>query len=83
MSQRAIEVIVGRLVTDEEFRQAFVREPRGTLEMLVAQGVSLTATEIRALIATRATLWAEIGEQIAPDLQKACLRIDSAPPAAE
>jgi hypothetical protein len=76
MSQRAVEVIVGRLITDEEFRQAFVREPRRALEDLAAQGVSLTATEIRALIATRATLWAEVGGQIAPDLQKACLRTE-------
>jgi hypothetical protein len=74
VSQRAIEIIVGRLVTDEAFRKAFERNPRHTLEQLVAQGVSLTETEIDALIGTRATLWAEMGDQIDPHLQKADLR---------
>ena len=73
MSQRAIEIIVGRLVTDEAFRRAFERDPCHTLEQLLAQGVSLTDTEIRALIETRLTLWAEMGDQIDPHLQKADL----------
>jgi hypothetical protein len=74
VSQRAIEIIAGRLVTDEAFRKAFERDPRHTLELLLAQGVVLTETEISALIGTRATLWAEMGEQIDPHLQKADLR---------
>ena len=76
MSQRAIEIIVGRLVTDEAFRKSFERDPRHTLEQVLAQGVSLTETEIGALIGTRATLWAEMGDQIDPHLQKADLRSD-------
>jgi hypothetical protein len=74
VSQRAIEIIVGRLVTDEAFRKAFERDPRHTLEQLLAQGVGLTETEIVALIETRPTLWAEMGDQIDPHLQKADLR---------
>lgn len=73
MSQRAIEMIVGRLVTDEAFRRAFERDPRHTLEQMLAEGVSLTETEIRALIGTRPGLWSEIGDQIDPHLQKADL----------
>ena len=76
MSHRAIEVIVGRLVTDEAFRKAFERDPRGTLEQVLEHGVSLTASEIDALVATRRTLWAETGDQIDPHLQKADLRPD-------
>jgi hypothetical protein len=73
VSQRAIEIIVGRLVTDEAFRRAFERDPRHTLEQLLAQGVSLTETEMRALIETRPGLWGEMGDQIDPHLQKADL----------
>jgi hypothetical protein len=73
MSQRAIEVIVGRLVTDEAFRQAFARAPRRVLEALIAQGMSLTEVEMRALVGTPAALWSEVGEQIDPNLQKASL----------
>ena len=73
MSQRAVEVIVGRLVTDEAFRKAFERDPRHTLEQMLAQGISLTETEIRALVGTRPGLWGEMGDQIDPHLQKADL----------
>ena len=59
-----IEMIVGRLVTDEA---------RHTLEQLLAEGLSLTETEIRALIGTRPGLWSEMGDQIDPHLQKADL----------
>ena len=74
MTQRAIEVIVGKLITDEAFRRSFARRPRCTLEELVAQGVALTETEIRALVETRADLWSEVGDQIDPALQKASLK---------
>ena len=40
---------------------------------LVADGMSLTDIEIRALVGTRAALWTEVGEQIDPNLQKASL----------
>jgi hypothetical protein len=42
----------------------------------VLQGLSVTETELRALIGTRIELWAEVGKQIDPDLQKASLRMD-------
>lgn len=74
MSQRAIEVIVGRLVTDEAFRTSFERDPLHALEELAMQGVCLTEIEIAALIGTRASLWGETGEQIHPHLHKANLR---------
>ena len=73
MSQRAIEMIVGRLVTDEAFRRTFERHPRHTLEQLLAEGLSLTETEIRALIGKGPGLWSEMGDQIDPHLQKADL----------
>jgi hypothetical protein len=76
MSQRTIEVIVGRLVTDEAFRQVFAREPRRVLEELIAQGLSLTEIEIRALVGTPGALWTYVGEQIDPSLQKASLRAE-------
>lgn len=74
MSQRAVETVVGRLVTDEGFRRAFEHDPHLALAPLLAQGISLTAAEIAALIETRATLWRELGEQIDARLQKADLR---------
>lgn len=46
MSQRAIECAVGKLVTDEEFRQAFYRHPQWAS---VEAGLELTAGELAAL----------------------------------
>lgn len=46
MSQRAVERAVGKLVTDEEFRDAFYRDPASAC---LTAGLDLTASETRAL----------------------------------
>lgn len=47
MSQRAVERAVGKLVTDEEFRTAFFRNPgAASLEA----GLELTCAELTALL---------------------------------
>ena len=51
MTQRCIEVASGRLVTDEDFRQTFVRDPRTALAELLESGTHLTHAEIAALVA--------------------------------
>ena len=52
MAQRSVEIVVGRLATDEQFRIAFRRDPVGTLGRLVAPEIVLTPTERDALLAT-------------------------------
>lgn len=47
MSQRAVESILGRLITDEEFREEFFREP---LEACRMNGWGVTPAELSALI---------------------------------
>ena len=74
MSQKCVELIFGRLATDEELRREFCRDPLGTLGKLAACGVELTKAERDALLATKCALFDRLAETIDPRLQKASLR---------
>ena len=74
MTQRCIEMVIGRLVTDEEFRQTFLSDPHLALAELLERGTHLTHAEIAALIATQPSLWGRVAEEIDQRLQKASLR---------
>jgi len=70
MSLRTVQSIVGRLVTDEEYRLKFLSDPSGALTALRDQGVELTSGEIDALIRTDRTLWSDAAARIDPDLHR-------------
>jgi hypothetical protein len=76
MSLRTVQAIVGRLVTDEEYRLTFLLDPMGTLTMLRDRGVELTSAEIEALVRTDPTLWSDAARRIDPGLQRSSLRGD-------
>jgi len=71
MAQRSIEVLIGRLITDEAFRCAFCEDAEATLEHFMETGHELTPVELAALRSMRADFWALVAEQIDPRLQKA------------
>ena len=71
MAQRSIEILIGRLVTDEAFRSAFRADAVATLTGFVESGYDLTALEIAALRRTPLDVWARAAEHIDPRLQKA------------
>ena len=73
MTQRCIEMVIGRLLTDEGFRDTFLIDPHRALSELLERGLHLTHAEIAALIATDAALWGRVAEQIDPRLQKVSL----------
>ena len=72
--QRSIETVIGRLVTDEDFRRRFLQDPHQAIVELLERGAHLTHTEIAALIATDARLWERTADSIDPRLQKASLK---------
>ena len=74
VAQRIIETLIGRLITDEQFRREFLADPETTLLALCDRGFELSRTEIAALLNTDATLWARTADGIDPRLQKASLR---------
>ncbi|HXW08366.1 MAG TPA: Os1348 family NHLP clan protein [Vicinamibacterales bacterium] len=73
MAQRIVETLIGRLMTDEQFRAAFLANPAGTLLDLRSRGLELTETEAAALIDTDPALWTRAAEGIHPRLRKASL----------
>lgn len=70
MSQRNIELLIGRLLTDEAFRLEFIRHLTKTLAGFIDSGHELTAHEIRALMASRPTFWNDIAAELDPRLRK-------------
>jgi hypothetical protein len=76
MSLRTVQVIVGRLVTDEEYRLKFLSDPICALTTLRDQGVELTFDEIDALIRTDRTLWSDAAARIDPNLQRSSWLVD-------
>ena len=76
MSQRTIERVIGRLLTDEELRHQFTRFPKRTLVELIEQGWELSRLEIDALLAIEAGLWSEVAERIDSRLQRCSLKTE-------
>jgi len=74
MGQRSIEILVGCLVTDEEFRRRFVSGPHETIRLMRQRGLELTTAEIDALLASPITLWERLAAALDPRLQKASLK---------
>ena len=74
MSQRNVELLIGRLLTDEDMRRQFVRMPARALENFCRQGWELTQGEIQALAATDATMWSEVAARIPSRLQRCSLK---------
>ena len=73
MAQRIVEMVIGRLITDEEFRARFSSDPEATLLAIRDLGFELSRTEIAALVNTNRSIWQDAAEVLDPRLQKASL----------
>jgi hypothetical protein len=74
VAQRLIEMLIGRLITDEDFRAQFLQDPEGVLASLSDRGAALSRVEIAAVLNTDRTLWARTADAVDPRLQKASLK---------
>ena len=77
MSQRTVELVIGRLLTDEELRMHFAQDPIATLADFCERGFELTRGEIDALLQIDAKVWAQTAARIHPRLQRTSLRMSS------
>jgi len=65
-----VERVIGRLVTDEAFRQRFTESPGAALQEMTECGLELTSLEIRALASIDPKLVALFADAIDPRIQK-------------
>ena len=75
MSQKTVQLVIGRLLTDEELRSHFVDRPLETLTRLKEQGFDLTRDEINAIVESDPEIWALMATLIHPRLQRCSLRV--------
>jgi hypothetical protein len=73
MSQRCVETVIGRLATDEAFRQRFQEDRASVLSELAADGVRLTPVERQALLDLDSSTLERFAEDLDPRIQKVCL----------
>ena len=76
MAQRIVEMLIGRLIADEQFRTEFLDNPEPTLRALNDRGLELSATEIAALVNTDPALWRNAAELLDARVQKASLKTE-------
>jgi hypothetical protein len=77
MSQKAVQLLIGQIVTDEELRRRFLHQPLETLTALRDQGVELTPGEIEALVDTDRHFWTSGAARLHSRLQRCCLSTSS------
>ncbi len=59
MSQRIVDVLIGRLIADEQLRIEFAVDPLGTVTAWLNAGLDLTRADIDALIQADVTALAD------------------------
>lgn len=74
MTQRSVEMVIGKLVADDEWRELFERDRFAALEFLRQQGLELNAIEIAALEALDPTKFRALARSLDPRLRKASLK---------
>lgn len=70
MTQRSVETLIGRLVTDPAARRRFAEHPAAVLHEFREGGHELTAVELEALASTDAQALRALAETLDPRLRR-------------
>jgi hypothetical protein len=76
MSQRNVELFIGRLLTDAELRRRFVSAPRAIIDQFCEQGWELNRGEIDALSELDVRAWCVAAAGLPSRLQRCSLCSD-------
>jgi outer membrane protein, heavy metal efflux system len=71
MSQWGVQLVIGRLITDESFRRQFEERGRECLIGLSERGIDLNDAEVAALVEASPRLWSRMAARIDRRLRKA------------
>src|SRR3989442_15994089 len=74
MTHQSVELLIGKLVTDEELREAFQQNPHAVLAWRRDQGLQLSSLEMDALKSIDPSELSGLADIIDRRLQKASLR---------
>ena len=64
MSQWGVQIVIGRLLTDEAFRRQFQQCRRECLASICGHGIDLDRAEIAALVEADAHVWTDMAARI-------------------
>ena len=70
MSQRNVQQVIGRLVTDEAFRRKFEESPGAALADMIVDGLELNTIELLALASIDRQVVTRFAEALDPRIQK-------------
>jgi DNA-binding NarL/FixJ family response regulator len=71
MSSWGVQLVIGRLLTDEAFRARFEARVDESLAALCEQGIELSDGEVAAFLETNLRLWSALATHIDPRLRPA------------
>jgi hypothetical protein len=70
MSQKCVELLLGRILTDEDFRRSFFPVRAYSFEIAAAHGLELTAVECNALSGLQPRRFDFIAETLDPRISR-------------
>jgi len=74
MAQKAVETLLGRLLTDEDFRRRFFEEPAAVCRQ---EALDVTSRELEAILAVDEVRFAQFAKQLDARIVRATLRRDA------
>jgi hypothetical protein len=77
MTQKSVEILIGRLATDEPLRRRFAANAAEVLRVLEAEGFPFSPVEAAALARLEPAALDRFATALDPRLQKASLDVDA------